>query len=509
MASAETKVGLLVLVALGGLGWLSMQSGVLNESLQRESRQLETAFTDVQGLLIGAPVRIAGVDVGTVKDIQLAADGRAIVQFSVEREIPLPASVQARITSDGIIGQKFLNLVAPAGAAQAGKLAADVQQIPSMGAASSDNLAGNFGKIAADLEAITGALKTALGGPENAQKLANIVNNFEGFSSRLDQVLNEEVQEGSIRQIVSNLQESTQSLKTILSGNEAQTGEMIANFSETAANLKTVTDRLVRGEGLLGQMTVEGGIDGDGLITDLRTTLQDFRQVAQKINSGEGTVGKLINEPDVADKLESTLTSFSEAANRLEQLRTEVDINTAALTNEGIAKSEFALTLRPRPTRYYHFGVTMDGFASEAESNETVNPFPGREFGEEVKFTAQFGHVFQNLIGNQDIGMRLGLKDSTGGIGFDTVVPAPFDWRYLDDQVALSTDIYDFGGANTNESDVPHWDVKAKWRWNVLDKQFYTTIGYDNILNQEYGSPMIGAGFKFEDDDLKHLVGAL
>ena len=103
----------------------------------------------------------------------------------------------------------------------------------------------------------------------------------------------------------------------------------------------------------------------------------------------------------------------------------------------------------------------------------------------------------------RDIAVRAGLKDSTGGIGADTSIPTPFD--YVGD-IALSTDVYDFSGSNTPNSNQPHVDVKAKI--NLWEKMLYAVTGYDNILNQEYGSPIFGLGLRFQDDDLKYLVGS-
>ncbi|MDD9912423.1 MAG: MlaD family protein [Alphaproteobacteria bacterium] len=507
MISSETKVGLLVIAALCGLGWLSIKTDAFGTNFHQNLRHLSSNFTNAEGLLVGAQVKIAGVPVGDVTDISLDGNGTATVHFTVKDTVPLSSQVQAQIAVSGLIGEKYLSLVTPVNAT--GELDKNIQQIPSAGIVAPEAIANNFSNVANNLEAITASLKGALAGTENTNKLQNIVNSFEGFSDRLDTMLSKEVPQGSIKDIITNLQDTTTSLKTMLSGNEAGTGEMIANFKKTAENLAALTDRLAKGEGLLGQMLVGENDQNNALVADLQAAAKGIKEITEKINGSEGTVGKLINDPTVADKLTSSLETFAGAASRLESFRTEVDLGAYALAAEdGISKGEFAITLRPSNQRYYALGITSDGLANAADSKETTNSYAGKNFGNEVKFTAQFGHVFDDAFMGQDVGFRIGLKESTGGIGLDTEIPLPFKGDLVQDKLQIATDLYDFGGEHTHDSDSPHWDIKAKLGLNLLNNGLYATFGYDNILNQEYGSPVFGLGYRFQDDDLKYVVGS-
>jgi phospholipid/cholesterol/gamma-HCH transport system substrate-binding protein len=67
-------------------------------------------FTDASGLLPGDDVRIAGVLVGTVDHIRIVDRRVAEVAFSVARDQPIPASVNAAILYKNLIGQRFLSL---------------------------------------------------------------------------------------------------------------------------------------------------------------------------------------------------------------------------------------------------------------------------------------------------------------------------------------------------------------------------------------------------------------
>lgn len=517
--TTETKVGALVVAAAIGIGWLTMQSGsIFGAGLTQDNRFLESEFSDVEGIAVGSSVKMAGVQVGEVTDIELSPSGYATIRFSVEDEIPLASNVSAQIASSGLIGEKFIALITEFGAAQ-DLLGENVVRIPSTGSANPADIASNFAKVSDDLEEITAALRGALGGPENAGKLKNIVNSMENVTTRLDGILNDEIQQNKIKDIVDGLADfsnslkaeggtiiddvkaSAQSMRTILEDNEGNAAHMIQNMGIAAKNLASITARLEAGEGPLGQL-MQGE---NNMVADLQQAAADLKEITAKVNKGEGSIGKLINDPATVEKIEGALDSLAGFSERVENFRTEVDFHGYSLTNEGVSKGRFGITLAPRPTRYYVIGVTGDGFAAEENKDFGADPaFQQQDFGNSLKFTLQFGHVYQNAFMGQDVGFRIGVKDSAFGVGIDMKqLPTPFFGHFVD----ISADLYDFGGENSGagSNQNPHLDLTAKV--NLVDKTIYAIGGYDDVFNDKYGSPFIGLGFRFQDDDLKYLVG--
>jgi phospholipid/cholesterol/gamma-HCH transport system substrate-binding protein len=467
--SNETKVGLLVVAALGGLAWLSVKSGSFGVHLATPTRDFESSFGDVNGLTAGSAVKMAGVPVGEIKGIKLLPNGTAVVSYEVKKDVPLPADVSAEIDSNGLIGEKFLSLVpGPAGKmGQGGLLAEGVEQIPGVGAVSGvGEMGGNFAKVSSDLEQMTGTLKSVLGNPENAQKLQNIIDGLSALSSNL---------QGNSGQIIENAREATESLKVIL-----------ARLQDPRSPLGS----LIMGNGTSGTL---GGLG------DLQAAMANFNQVMAKVNSGQGTLGKLVNDPQTAEKINSALDSLSNITKKVDQFKTDLDFQAYSLAAEDAGKGQFALTLQPNPDRYYLVGVTADGLASNSSDLDRASQRSqfGKDFGRNVKYTAQFGHIWHGIILGQDLGFRIGLKDSTGGIGFDTRMPG-FD------RLRLSADLYDWGGTHTPGTKNPHVDLKAMY---PIYDGFYGLAGYDNLLSAKYGSPIVGLGYHWEDEDLKYLLG--
>ena len=105
---AEVLTGAAVLlVAVGFLAFAVMHSGRSSGA----GYQLHAKFDRVDGLVLGADVRIAGVKVGSV--LNMAVDTKAFladVTFSVRDDIRVPKDSSAEVISDGLLGSKFLNL---------------------------------------------------------------------------------------------------------------------------------------------------------------------------------------------------------------------------------------------------------------------------------------------------------------------------------------------------------------------------------------------------------------
>lgn len=471
--SNETKVGLLVVIALAVLDWLSVRSGTLGFGVSSAPmRELSTVFRDVEGVKEGSPVKMAGVDVGTVDGVELQPNGNAVLHFKVKRSVALPADVSAQITTSGLIGERYVGLVPGAQGLQGegGLLAADVKVIPAAASNDPSQIGGNFAKVSDDLQSMTATLRQVFGDPENAQKFQKIIDGLAAFS-----------------------------------GNLGESGDVMKNINTVAENFAKISEDLKNGKGLLGQLLQNDPKNGNmaGTLADLNSAVKDIKEVMAKINSGQGTLGKLVNDPQTAEKLDNALDTFSDVSERLEQFRTEVAFEGTSLVGENnVGKGGATLTLQPRPTRFYNVGVTADGFATASRDfGNTRGAYYGKDFGKEAKITAQFGQVFQNALLGEDVAVRVGLKDSTGGVGVDTYGKLPV----LGSRIKYSADVYDFNGSNTAGSNSPHVDLMA--RADLVGKNLYGVVGYDNVLNQEYGSPVVGVGLRFQDDDLKYILG--
>lgn len=105
----ETFLGGLVVVVAVGFFVFALQA---TEVGAVDGYGLKARFLRVGGLEVGSDVRISGVKVGTVTDRQLDTESfEAVVLFTVSSDLRLPADTQAVVTSEGLLGNKYLRLI--------------------------------------------------------------------------------------------------------------------------------------------------------------------------------------------------------------------------------------------------------------------------------------------------------------------------------------------------------------------------------------------------------------
>jgi phospholipid/cholesterol/gamma-HCH transport system substrate-binding protein len=105
----EPIVGALVLVIAAVFAWFAYTTTGLGG---RQGYEVEAAFDRVGSLSTGSDVRVSGVKVGTVTALTLDPKTfLADVRFNVARDVEIPDDSVAQVTSEGLLGSQFLNIV--------------------------------------------------------------------------------------------------------------------------------------------------------------------------------------------------------------------------------------------------------------------------------------------------------------------------------------------------------------------------------------------------------------
>lgn len=110
--SLEFKVGLFVMLALGILGWLVVKAG---DFYLKPSYSVRLVFNFVSGIDRGSPVRLAGVNVGEVKEIRIlrTPEGASQVEVTcwVQQGAFIEEDSQVRVNSMGLLGEKYIEII--------------------------------------------------------------------------------------------------------------------------------------------------------------------------------------------------------------------------------------------------------------------------------------------------------------------------------------------------------------------------------------------------------------
>jgi phospholipid/cholesterol/gamma-HCH transport system substrate-binding protein len=262
-----------------------------------------------------------------------------------------------------------------------------------------------------------------------------------------------------------------------------------------------------------------------GLSSDLKVTADNLNAVTGQVRSGEGTVGKLLYSDEAHERLTSALTSVETGVKSLQDVlgrvgKMQLDLGIKAdyyaglspqvvdgiETSEGTTRAAVGLRLTPDPARnrFYNIELADDprGTKRDKVTVETrTNPVTGQsetivteqtKYDRDFVISAQAGWVLDELA------LRVGLFDSTGGVGAD------YQWN---DRIRVTGEAFDFGG---KRDDNPHLRLFGEY---VVRKEqphtplLFVTSGVDNALNDVAFT--FGGGIRWRDEDLKYLLGSI
>jgi phospholipid/cholesterol/gamma-HCH transport system substrate-binding protein len=213
----------------------------------------------------------------------------------------------------------------------------------------------------------------------------------------------------------------------------------------------------------------------------------------RKIDRGEGTIGKLVNDEGMYNNIDSAAKGISDYTSRVERLKTTIGFRSEYMFPKF--KNYFTLELKPRLDQYYLIELVSDPFGKYTRTETTSTP-PGNTvvtetYEDKLKFSVEFAKRYG------DFAFRMGLIESTGGVGGD--------YYAFDDRFKFSLDAWN---SNSKElhNDRSHMKATANMQ---LNKVLFLNAGYDNILNVYQRAAFIGAGIRFTDDDLKYFMGSV
>jgi phospholipid/cholesterol/gamma-HCH transport system substrate-binding protein len=360
--AVKFRVGLFVLLAL--LTFLGAVYALGARARLFEARYtIHADFTEVGGLVEGATVRLAGVQIGRVSAVNLPPHpgGKVRVDLTIARRFSdrIRKNSVARIETQGLLGDRIVEITvgdasAPAvapGEVLASRDPADFGRIVAAGAETAKNVAAladalretadqiNKSKMIESAAATVGKLGRVVDQVEQGRGWAHTLLYEEPIAlKRLNELIAstqtviERVEKGQGAAGVLASPESTASAKRFVAAMDrlsAMVAEperepgllpgllfdpkyraVLDDFKVVSHNLRLISDRVAGGKGTLGSLVADtGGEDGSLSLTmqDLRTAMANLKSISEKINEGEGTVGLLIADPTIYERLVTIL----------------------------------------------------------------------------------------------------------------------------------------------------------------------------------------------------------
>ena len=339
LAWSELKVGIVATVAviLAGL-LIFVLSGEGGFFWQQYS--VKTVFPNVAGVKTGAPVRVAGVEVGAVDSVSFVRGGVELtLKLSKERQPLVTDRSIATIGSVSLLGEGAIDITP----------APDGTPVPAWGYVKSGVAEGTFASVTEE----------ATAGLKEVRELVRDLREGRGTAGRLF------TDEALYRDLDSFVQ-SAERVTDAINRGQGTLGKLSkdpALYNELRAsveNLNVVTARIKDGDGTLGRL-----VNDPTLAKSLTGTTQNLEELTGKLNRGDGTAGKLFTDESLYKRLDSMAARLDQLAERLNAGQGTLgqllqDKQLYENMNQTVAELRSLLTnINKDPKKYLNFKVSI------------------------------------------------------------------------------------------------------------------------------------------------------
>ncbi len=315
-----------------GLFMFGLSVLLIKDIRLQKGYKLNLYFNDVGNLMERAWVRMRGVKIGRVENI-LIEDNKAKVVIWINSKIKLYKGVKAKITSTGVLGVKYIEILQ--GNPEKGELkdgddvydTEEVVSIDDMLSTGSKSLQ-DFGEFLSKLSQDKSIL----------QKIEEILTNIESVSKKLNYSINEQELKAAIKSLTiagDNVSEFLKDTRT--------------DVKDTILTLKNVSEKL------------------DEIVENIKSTQTIAGQIVSDKESGKRVAETITYLKTVTEKADMTL-------NRINMFTTYWDYKTRYDTKNEKFKADIGIEIYPRDTKFYYLSVNNVSTANnESLNNEKIN----------------------------------------------------------------------------------------------------------------------------------------
>ncbi len=302
---SQLRVGLTVIIASAALGFLLfLMSGTSGLFTSRIT--MRAYFDNAEGLRVGAPVRLSGVDVGNVSKIAIvnAKDKRltpveVTMKLSTKYIYAMHRDSVISLETAGVLGETYLDI----DSSQAiGPLMQDGDTLPT--------------QVHPDFNQVVRASQSTL---ENMDALLKRADRILAFAESGKGSLGKLIYDPTLYNRFSDTVADFQKIVAQVGNGQGSLGALISRndaydkFLSTLDKMNGVIDDIQQGKGTAGKI-----IKDPTLYNNANDTIANMKKITEDINAGKGTIGKLAKDEELAKKLDTTMTKLSELTTELE-----------------------------------------------------------------------------------------------------------------------------------------------------------------------------------------------
>ncbi|HSC86720.1 MAG TPA: MlaD family protein [Polyangiaceae bacterium] len=478
-ASTAVKVGAftVVTVALGA----GIYSFVMRQRGGGEGYVVYALMDDATGVATHSQVKIAGIPIGSVDRVSLQGQ-KARIDIKVKDDVPLYRDASVTKVSSSLLGEYFLRVAAGTEGREKLKEGDQIQVV--VEGASTDDILREVREIARDARQVSQSLAKSVGTKQGEEDLKAILHNLAEATDALNRTVRENRQ--SIHSIVTNVERIT-------ARGEPEVQRILENVRQTTEDVRVLVAKSEdpnQDSGEIRQIIERV----NRASADLEQTASNLESTTGRIDRGEGTLGRLTKDEKLINEVEGVAEGVNEFVGGLQRIRTIVSLRTDYNYLANSVKSFVELRIAPREDKYYAIELISDPRGStyiEQIDVTSTNPNDPPQYREvrtvttnAFRFSLQFAQRMGPFVG------RFGIKESTGGVGLDTLL--------FDDRLEIRQDLFGFG-----ETSLPRYRLFLSYEFV---KRFWLLAGVDDLFSDTRRDYFIGLQLRFDDQDLKTIL---
>ncbi len=486
-----------------------------------------TYFGDVSGLGEKSQVVIAGVKVGWVSKLTLDSKFKQVrLDLMINRDSIIYSNGHAIIRQDGLLGNKYVEII-PGDQIFPILLPGSSLTQPNKPIVAIDELLSTFKEIADNVNKLSSSLCDIVSSDKNSKNISTLIKDaqdafkqFEKVSRTGNSLLNENNQ--NIHDLISKLNDTFEKLKDRL--------------PNTIEKLGTSSTEISKSVQKIGKDANEISSSFSKIESSFSNTARPIKTIMDKINSGQGVLGTLLTDENLSKDVRSTLETMKEYFSYVNRLSIDVDTYVESMQGRGNdldfkdSKGYFNFKIRPADDFYYLIGLSSsyagivkrqrtDRLWFDSQKHEIVPDSSDLDSWATLKFAPvkekyvrEYNAITINAQLAKEIGRlscRLGLFESSFGIGLDYDIPLENDLRWIS-----SFELFRFNefmtqtlsGRIIRDIDMPH----LKWYNKIFfNDSIYFVFGADDFISKFNKNFFVGFGLSFEQDDIKYLASKL
>lgn len=256
---------------------------------------LSVVFVDSKGLAPGRSVSLRGVQIGTIRSVSLMPSDSVLIEMNIDKNVEITEGSTAFIRSADLLGTMIIEILK----------------------GDSNTPLSNNARIYGTIEGDTFGEFTDMG-MSIGEKAEVTVESMNSILGKVDSMMNAQLQR-DLQAIAANLEKSTRLLNSVLERNQSTLTSVLSNMEQISANIDSMTN-----ENRAGVSRIVANLDTtaasmEGLTRELSRTSAELATMLERINNGEGSLGKMASDSSLYNNLDSLTNNLATLIKNLDE----------------------------------------------------------------------------------------------------------------------------------------------------------------------------------------------